>query len=149
MDFITIILIILFLIGIFIAYWVGYKSGSFRKEKLWQSELPLHRKDAVLKSRAVLSGQFSEQLAPFLPNFNFNPNECKFIGKPVDFLVFKGMDSQNIDEIIFVEVKSGNAKLSPIEKNLKEAVEKKKVKWKEYRIPKKLTDNKDIEEVEE
>ncbi len=140
MEMLTIILIILFFIGLIIAYWIGYKSGSFRKNKLWESELPVYRKDAILRSRAVLSGQFSEQLAPFLPNFNFNPNECRFIGKPVDFLVFKGMDAQQIEEIVFVEVKSGNSKLSSSEKKLKEAIEKKKVRWEEYRIPKKITD---------
>jgi predicted Holliday junction resolvase-like endonuclease len=148
MDFIIIILIILFLIGIFVAYFIGYKNGSFRKNKFWESELPIYRKNAILKSRAVLSGQFSEQLAPFLPDFNFNPNECRFIGKPIDFLVFKGMDSQNIDEIVFVEVKSGNAKLSSIEKNLKKAVKEKKVKWKEYRVPKEITDERNVEGVE-
>jgi len=140
MEMLTIILIILFFIGLIIAYWIGYKSGSFRKNKLWESELPVYRKDAILRSRAVLSGQFSEQLAPFLPNFNFNPNECRFIGKPVDFLVFKGMDAQQIEEIVFVEVKSGNSKLSSSEKKLKEAIEKKRVRWEEYRIPKKITD---------
>jgi len=86
---------------------------------------------------------FSEQLAPFLPDFNYNPTECRFIGKPFDFLVFKGMDSQQIEEIVFVEVKSGNSKLSPVERNLKDAVKKKKVSWKEYRIPRKITDNED------
>jgi len=140
MDFITIILIILFLIGIFIAYWIGYKSGGFRRDKWWESELPVHRKDAILKSRAVLSGQFSEQLAPFLPNFNFNPTECRFIGKPVDFLIFKGMDNKEIEEVVFVEVKSGDSKLSPVEKNLKDVVKNKKVRWEEYRIPKELAD---------
>ncbi len=143
MDLIVVIIIILFLIGLAVAYFIGYKSGSFKKHKEWEAELPLHRKEAIMKSRSILSGQFSEQLAPFLPNFKFNPTECRFLGKPIDFLVFKGMDQKEIDEIIFVEVKSGNSKLSSIEKKIKEAVENKKVKWKEYRIPKKLTGRED------
>lgn len=99
-----------------------------------------------MKSRAVLGGQFSEQLAPYLPNFKYLPTECKFLGKPIDFLVFKGMDEKKIDEVVFVEVKSGNAKLNQHEKNLKETIEKKRVRWVEYRIPKELTDKKDIED---
>lgn len=139
MDYAIVFIIILFLVGVVLAYFVGYKYGSFRKHKEWESDLPMHRKEAIMKSRSVLSGLFSEQLAPFLPDFEFNPIECRFIGKPIDFLVFKGMDKKEIDEVIFVEVKSGNAKLSPVEKKLKEAIDKKKVSWKEYRIPKDLT----------
>ena len=92
-----------------------------------------------MKSRAVLGGQFSEQLAPYLPNFNYLPTECRFIGKPIDFLVFKGMDEKNITEVIFVEAKSWKSKLSSQEKSLKEAIENKKVRWEEYRVPEDLT----------
>lgn len=146
MDFILIIVIILFLIGLAIAYFLGYKNGAFKKHKEWEAELPIHRRDAVLKSRAVLSGQFSEQLAPFLPDFDFKPTECRFIGKPIDFLVFKGMDEKDIKEIVFVEVKSGDSKLSRVEKKLKDVVKNKKVRWEEYRIPKEVTKGKEVEE---
>ena len=115
-----------------------------RQDKYWEGELPSHRKDAIMRSRAVLGGQFSEQLAPYLPNFEYLPTECRFIGKPIDFLVFKGMDDKDIKEIVFVEVKSGNAKLTQHEKKLKEAIDKKRVKWVEYRIPEDLTKKGDV-----
>ena len=99
-----------------------------------------------MRSRAVLGGHFTENLAPYLPDFPFVPTECRFIGKPVDFIAFKGADDKKINEIVFVEVKSGNAKLSAQEKNLKETIQKKKVKFMEYRIPKGLTEKRDIEE---
>ena len=134
-----IVLLLIFFLGLAIAYYLGYKSGAFKRDKWWKDELPSHRKDAILKSRAVLGGQFSEQLAPYLPNFEFLPNECRFIGKPVDFVVFKGMDKKEINEMVFVEVKSGSSKLSPQEKNLKDTVERKKVRWVEYRVPEELT----------
>ena len=138
--------LLLFLLGILIAYWIGNKIGKYKTNKYWEAELPNHRKDAIMKSRAVLGGQFSEQLAPYLPNFKYLPTECKFLGKPIDFLVFKGMDEKKIDEVVFVEVKSGNAKLNQHEKNLKETIEKKRVRWVEYRIPEELTEKKDIED---
>jgi predicted Holliday junction resolvase-like endonuclease len=97
------------------------------------------RQDAVKRSRAVLSGQFSEQLAPFLPGFPWRPTEARFIGKPVDFIVFKGMDEKEISEIVFVEVKSGNAQLSQQERRLRDAVLAKRVSWHEYRVPDGLT----------
>jgi len=136
MDFNTIILILIFLIGLVIAYLTGMKIATIKRDNHWQNnEVPRHRKDAILKSRSVLSGMFSEQLAPYFPDFNFKPTEIKFLGKPVDFIVFKGLDDKKIDEIVFVEVKSGKSKLTTTEKSLKEVVEKKKVRWEEYRIP--------------
>jgi len=146
MDFLTIISIIVFLVSLFIAYYLGNKFGSFKTNKYWENEIPNYRKDAIMKSRAVLGGQFSEQLAPYLPNFDYLPTECKFLGKPIDFIVFKGMDEKKIDEVVFVEVKSGNAKLNEHERNLKDAIDKKKVQWVEYRIPEGLTEKKDIED---
>jgi predicted Holliday junction resolvase-like endonuclease len=83
----------------------------------------------------VLSGMFAQQLAPYLPNFPFSPTEAKFIGAPIDFLVFKGMDAQHIEEVIFVEVKSGSARLNQNEHSLKDAIENKCVRWLEYRVP--------------
>ena len=62
--------------------------------------------------------------------------------KALDLIVFKGMDEKNINEVVFVEVKSGNAKLSEHEKRLKEVIDKKKVRWEEYRIPEELHNNK-------
>ncbi|MCK9596797.1 hypothetical protein M0R19_06420 [Candidatus Pacearchaeota archaeon] len=138
--------VIVAVIIISVAYWFGYKSGKIKRDKYWEGELPSHRKDAIMKSRAVLGGQFSEQLAPYLPNFEYLPTECRFLGKPIDFIVFKGMDEKKIDEVVFVEVKSGNAKLNAHEKNLKEAIEKKRVRWVEYRIPEELTKKGDVEE---
>ncbi len=144
-DLTTIIFIVILIIAVAVAYFIGRKVGSDKKHREWEDQLPEHRKDAILKSRAVLGGHFSEQLAPYLPNFEFLPNECRFIGKPIDFVVFNGMDEKQINEVVFVEVKSGNAKLSPQEKNLKDTINNKKVRWVEYRIPKELTDKGDIE----
>ena len=87
----TVILLVILLIVVFIAFKVGARVGSARKHREWEQILmPEHRKDAISRSRAVLGGQFSENLAPFLPDFPYKPNECSFLGKPIDFVVFKG-----------------------------------------------------------
>jgi predicted Holliday junction resolvase-like endonuclease len=131
--------LILFLGIVFVASVVAYFFGRLVRS----GEIKSHRADAISRSRAVLSGQFSEQLAPVLPGFLHNPNEVRFIGKPIDFVSFKGLDSRKIDEVVFVEVKSGDSKLSSIERSLKEAVEDGRVRWEEYRVDKELTGNRD------
>ena len=93
------------------------------------------RKDAINRSRAVLSGQMLEQVAPFLPNFPCNPADVRFVGKPIDFVAFPGaVDNKPISEILFIEVKSGNSVLSEREKEIKNAVLKGKVRYVEYRV---------------
>jgi len=131
--------LVLILLGLFLAYWLGHKLGAHQKHKEWEGEIEYHRKDAVMRSRSVLSGQFSENLAPYLPNFPFSPTECRFVGKPVDFIVFNGMDEKKINGVTFVEVKSGESKLSNQEKNLKEAIEKGNISFYEYRVDKGVT----------
>jgi predicted Holliday junction resolvase-like endonuclease len=71
-------------------------------------EARLQRKSQKL-SRSILGGVFSEQVALFLPDFpkDLKASEARFIGKPIDFLIFKGMDDQHISEVVFVEIKSG------------------------------------------
>ncbi len=135
----TLIILIIFLAAIIIAYKIGSSLATYKTNRYWENELPNHRQDAINRSRAVLGGQFSEQLAPFLPNFPYNPNECRFIGKPIDLIVFKGMDNKNIEEVKFIEVKSGNSQLTPSERKLKEAVEAGRVSWEEYRVDKGVT----------
>lgn len=93
------------------------------------------RKDAVKRSKAVINGQVAEQIAPFLPDFPANPSDARFLGKPVDFIVFSGLsENEKIDEILFVEVKTGKSLLSEREKEVKKAIEKGNVRYVEYRI---------------
>ncbi|MFA5106467.1 MAG: Holliday junction resolvase-like protein [Candidatus Micrarchaeia archaeon] len=113
----------------------GIIIGMKYSDILWQRDrVPLIREDAIKKSRSVLGGQFSEQLAPYLPGFNYPPTEARFLGKPIDFVIFKGMDAKEIEEIVFLEVKTGKAGLNHAERTLKNCIERKNVRWEELRI---------------
>src|SRR5208337_2493886 len=130
-----IVLVLLITAALFLMYEIGRLVG----EKTATDKFPEAKKAALRRSRSVLGGMFAEQLAPYLPNFPFSPTEAKFIGAPIDFLVFKGLDDQRIEEVIFVEVKSGAAHLNHNEHNLKDAIINKRVRWHEYRAPALLT----------
>jgi predicted Holliday junction resolvase-like endonuclease len=113
---------------------IGLRHGRKQEAAEWEA----HRLEDVVKarlkqSRAVIGGLVSEQMAPLLPGFPFDPGDCRFIGKPVDFLVFKGMNEKEITEVIFLEVKSGAARvLNDQEKKLREAIQAGRVRWAEY-----------------
>ncbi len=134
----TLDLIIIILIALILLF-IGYLIGKKVKDYEWSKRVPKIREDAVKRSRHVLSGQFSEQLAPYLPDFPYSPTEARFIGKPIDFLVFKGMDEKEIEEVVCVEVKSGKSGLSTPERILRDVIRDKKVSWEEYRIPEEIT----------
>ncbi|MBP5706664.1 MAG: Holliday junction resolvase [Spirochaetales bacterium] len=93
------------------------------------------RRDALKRSRAVLGGLAAEQVAPFLPDFPCNPSDVRFVGKPIDFVGFLGMtETGKVNEVLFIEVKTGGSELSDIERQIRTAIEKKKVRYVEYRI---------------
>jgi len=92
------------------------------------------RADAIIRSSAVIRGKVSEHLAPYI-NFAYNPRDARFIGSPIDIIVFNGADDGNITEVVFLEVKTGpSAALSPRQRQIRNLIEAKKVEWREFRV---------------
>jgi predicted Holliday junction resolvase-like endonuclease len=89
------------------------------------------RQDAIHRSQSVIIGKVTEHLSPYIPTFPFNPKDARFIGAPIDFLVFDGLDDGNIREIVFVEVKTGNSSLNPKQRQIRDAVLAQRVQWRE------------------
>ena len=114
---------------------VPVPGGRLEAEKELPDRLSAEREDAVRRSRAVLGGQVAEQLAPYLPGFPCSFEDARFLGKPLDYVCFSGASSGEIDEIVFVEVKTGEASLSKVEKSARQAIIDGRVRWVEYRIP--------------
>ena len=88
---------------------------------------------SLQKSFDVKRGRFVEQLAPYLQKFPYHPQDARFIGNPVDFVVFDGLSEGKDVNIVFVEVKSGKAGLNNNEKRIREAIENKRVKYMVFR----------------
>ncbi|USG99388.1 Holliday junction resolvase [Thermococcus argininiproducens] len=95
-----------------------------------QEEEKRIREDAIKKSKAVIMGQVTEHLIPYFPDFKYNPKDARFIGTPVDFVVFDGLSDGEMKRIVFVEVKTGKSgSLTSREKQVREVVEKREVYW--------------------
>jgi predicted Holliday junction resolvase-like endonuclease len=93
------------------------------------------RADAHQRSKAVTTGKVLEHIAPHLPGFPFNPKDARFLGSPVDYVVFDGLDEGAIQQVVFVEVKTGDSALTARQKRIKEVIESGRVKWYDLRIP--------------
>lgn len=125
-----VVLIIGLLIGVLLTY--IYLRGRLAVQfEQWKAEFEERiRREVLERSRAVLKGRIGEQLAPLLPMFKHEPADARFIGSPVDYLVFDGYKEGEPRRIIFLDVKTGKtAALSPVERKLKRVVEQGKVEW--------------------
>ena len=92
------------------------------------------RKDAIERSSKILSGKALEKLIPFLKNFNHSPHDVRWIGDPVDLVVFDGSSDGNPQKITFVEIKSGKSELTEKQKKIKQIIKEGKVSWEEVKI---------------
>lgn len=102
----------------------------------WKTEQEKYiRQDAIQRSQAVTVGKVTEHLVPHLPNFNFNPKDARFIGSPIDFIIFDGLNTEEenlIREVVFLEIKTGNSTLTKRERLVRDAVRAGRVRWMEW-----------------
>ena len=108
-------------------------DAKLRFEQWLQEKEKEIREDAVAKSQAVTMGKVTEHFIPFLPEFNYNPQDARFIGSPVDFVVFDGLSEGDLRHVVFMEIKSGRAALSVRERWIRDAVRDGRVLWQQIR----------------
>ncbi len=92
----------------------------------WQTrEESRIRQDAIKRSREVIHGKVTEHLIPFFPSFPWNPSDARFLGSPIDFVIFDGLSEGMVREIILVVVKSGVSRsLTPRERSVQQCISK-------------------------
>jgi predicted Holliday junction resolvase-like endonuclease len=139
----TVLLIAAFLVGCTAAYlWYRTKvcviEGRAQNDlDRWKNEHTKEiRKDSVNRSRSTLKGRISEQMAPLLPEFPYAPADARFIGNPIDFVVFDGYTDAKDGggdriSVVLVEVKKGKGRLTREEQLIRKAVEEGRISWKE------------------
>jgi predicted Holliday junction resolvase-like endonuclease len=97
------------------------------------------RRQSVEKSRSSLKGQIAEQMAPLLPGFPYRPAEARFIGDPLDYVVFNGYSGVRDGgggeiEVVLLEVKQGGSALSTGQRAIARSVEEGRVRFEICRI---------------
>jgi predicted Holliday junction resolvase-like endonuclease len=92
-------------------------------------------RDAIRGNQSAVAGRVLEKVAPFLPGFAYNPRDVRFLGDPIDFVIFDGLSEGRLREVVFVEVKSGTSDLNGNERRVRDAIEQRRIKWALYRVP--------------
>ena len=131
------IILVIAIIGILLAYYLikMVYENRFRRwleieRQKWEAEKGGIRREAIAQSRAVLGGKFVEQLVPYLPEFKYDPTEARFIGNPIDLIIFPGLATGDPQEIVIMEVKTGKTgQLTPQERKIRQLIEDGMVRW--------------------
>lgn len=117
-------------LGVIIWIVIGYLIA---KIYYWIS-ISKQRREAVSKSKSVVLGQVNEKIAPLLPEFKYSYKDLTFIGKGIDYIIFDWLAEWNLNQIVFMEIKSWKSNLNNNEKQIRDIVEKGKIKYEIMKI---------------
>lgn len=98
------------------------------------------RKDALKRSRSGIKGRVAEQFAPMMEGFEHDPSDARFIGSPIDYVVFDNYslvkDGANDEPItvVFVEIKQGKSTLNTHQRRIRDAINEGRVRWEEIKL---------------
>ncbi len=118
----------------------GKEAYQNMLDDLKQQRLDLKERAKNMKARpkltakAVNIGFILERLAPAFGHFPFVHNDCRSLFDPIDYVIFEGLNNRGVvSKIIFTDIKTGGARLSTTQKEIKTLVQKKKVELKIYK----------------
>jgi predicted Holliday junction resolvase-like endonuclease len=99
------------------------REEELEEERIAMDEKVRKRIDTSVKVR------FGQVVQNILPEFSaYRPDEMRWLGDPVDWVVFDGKQSGSIKEVVFMEGKSTDkTPLKPIQRELQKAVTEKRV----------------------
>ena len=122
-------------LAILVAFGIGYAIASLRKSREVASAVQFARTDTARRQRSTVGGQIAEALRPYIGDFPYDPSDLTFIGDPVDFIAFNGKAAGRVEEVVFIEVKSGASSLKPTQRQVRDAINAGRVRWVESRFP--------------
>jgi len=119
----------------------AYEARMRQMAERHREEVSEVRTATVNQSRAVLKGKMAEQVAPLLPGFAYWPADARFLGDPVDYVIFDGYsackdnhtDGGDI-EVVILDIKRGQASLTREQRRIAEAVAEGRVRFEVVRV---------------
>ena len=117
---------------------IGYLIWTIVKMKFaHRNAIKDARKDTASRQRATIKGDISEIIAPWSMDAVDSVKELSFMGSPIDFIGFKGLDGNGDVDIKLIEVKSGKSALNKNQRRIRDAVkaiDHPRLQWVEFRI---------------
>ncbi|WP_414524186.1 Holliday junction resolvase-like protein, partial [Umezakia ovalisporum] len=77
-----------------------------------------------ITAESVNIGKIVEKIAPSFSGFQFEPHDCRSLLEPIDYIIFTGLHERAvIESVTFLDVKSGGARLTPMQKAISSLIE--------------------------
>ena len=117
--------------------WMAISYARYRAIYRYDGvDLDKARADAAKRSRSVRAGKAVEQLTPLLGEFadRFDAHDARFLGAPVDYVVFDGLSRGALREVVLLEVKTGASRLTPNEREVERAIAEGRVSYEILRL---------------
>jgi predicted Holliday junction resolvase-like endonuclease len=115
------------------AWWRGRVHGEVVKGV--EKEKKEIRRQAVAQSRRTTLGRIIERVAPWFSGYGHHPADVRPVFDPVDFVVFDGLYATGeVSDVVFVEFKTGDGKLTSAQRSIREAVARKRVHFEPLRM---------------
>ena len=73
-------------------------------------------------------GKILEKVLPYYKDFKFPLSDCRFLAEPLDVIIFDGASRNDVKNIIFMDVKTGDASLQKNQRQIRDVVLQNKVK---------------------
>jgi predicted Holliday junction resolvase-like endonuclease len=85
---------------------------------------------AEITTKSVNIGKSLEKIFPTLKEFRWDLPDARFLGDPIDLIIFNGLSKGEVNSINFVEIKTGKSPLNPHQKAIRNALDEEKVSYK-------------------
>ena len=109
------------------------EESLITREDTLKKRIKLATKTAQITTKAVNIGKNLEKVLTTMKDFKWPAPDSKFLGDPIDLIIFNGLSRNKVESINFVEVKSGNARLNVHQKSIRDAIAEHKVSYKVFK----------------
>lgn len=118
-----------------------YANEKNTMQETHRQSIEKAKNKSVSSSRSVLRGKVAEQFAPVLDGFEYSPSDARFLGDPIDYVVFNGYSNLRDNggdedelEVVIIDIKSGNARLHKQQKAIEKAVNAGRVRFETIQV---------------
>lgn len=129
-DFLVGGIILLFMVCIYLIRLYNYQQETIKKQLDDINKLISSKKQSEVRL-----GQISEHFAPLLKDFPYDSKNVRFLGSPIDFVVFEFEQ----EKIVFIEFKTGNSKESSRQRIVRKIIESGNVEYKLMTVNEEVT----------
>ena len=98
------------------------------RRRILELEAQVTALDSAKRSQSTRYGQITEQFAPMLASWPWDPKRFKFLGDPIDGVQFTDQG------IVFVEIKTNTSRLSTVQRQVRDHIQAGRVHWHEVRL---------------